>query len=147
MISMKLHGFAEMRAIIQNAPAEVIEAADVEFARGARMVRDDMKNSIETGARSGRMYGDHQASAPGEPPANLTGALVASIDDVRNGTLSYSVHAAADHARPLELGTHKMAARPFMVPALERNTGAIYRNVKAACARALEKLKRKGKKK
>ena len=67
---------------------------------------------------SGRMYGSHQASAPGQPPAVDTGAYRASWTHRALG-LSVSMYpdlpAGDDPAGLggwLEYGTSKMAARP-----------------------------------
>jgi len=60
-------------------------------------------------------------SAPGEPPKRVTGALLDSIDyQVEPGRDQVAVYvgAAVQHALYLEFGTSKMAARPFMRPAV-----------------------------
>jgi len=62
----------------------------------------------------------HRASAPGEPPTIDTGNLVNSIRTTKLERYRYAVTASAEYARHLEYGTYKMAARPFMRPALER---------------------------
>lgn len=78
--------------------------------------------SITSGGRSGKIVKGvlrkrYQASAPGEPPAYDTEYLHNSIRTERTGPLT-AVSAANDpKAAPLEFGTSKMAARPFMQPA------------------------------
>lgn len=69
-------------------------------------------------AKSGAMYGDHQASAPGEAPAIDTGVLAASIQTEISGTEG-QVFTNAEYAEFLEFGTVRMAARPYMTPAAE----------------------------
>ena len=59
----------------------------------------------------------HQASAPGEPPAIDTGALVNSIKAERVGTTDARTFTNNEQAPHLEYGTVKMPARPFMTPA------------------------------
>lgn len=75
---------------------------------------------------SGRMYPrgktrSHRASAPGEAPASDTGRLLGSLNTEtrreRDAVVGV-VSATAEYALPLELGTEKIAARPFMVPSL-----------------------------
>lgn len=65
----------------------------------------------------------HQASAPGESPANDTGNLLGSISVVQNedqgGVLSSAVVVRATYANALEYGTRKMAERPFVQPTAE----------------------------
>lgn len=61
----------------------------------------------------------HRASAPGESPAIDTGALVNSIQSRQLGPMQWAVVAGTEYAKPLEYGTAKMAARPFMRPAAD----------------------------
>jgi hypothetical protein len=57
-------------------------------------------------------------SAPGQPPGVDTGTLRASISTQATGVLSGEVYTTVDYAPPLEYGTSRMAARPFMMPGL-----------------------------
>lgn len=85
---------------------------------------------------TGRLYQrgktvEHRASAPGEPPAPDTGRLRASVssevvrglDDVTGYVVVNTEYAAA-----LELGTEKMAARPYL-SRIPREHGARLRTV------------------
>ncbi|HBV11773.1 MAG TPA: hypothetical protein DEB60_01415 [Brevundimonas sp.] len=68
---------------------------------------------------TGRIYGKHQASAPGEPPAVDTGRLrnatQADTQVRRDGDdIVGRVVANVDYARALEVGTERMAPRPFL---------------------------------
>ena len=59
-------------------------------------------------------------SAPGEPPARVTGELLDSVAyevlETEKG-LSVTVGTAAPYALALEYGTRRMAPRPFLRPA------------------------------
>lgn len=71
---------------------------------------------------TGRRYGRHRASAPGNPPAPDTGRLRASISREvgKVGTVLVArVGTDVAYGRYLELGTSRMAARPFLRPALD----------------------------
>lgn len=72
-------------------------------------------------AKSGRMYGDHQASAPGESPAVDTSNLINSIQTDMDGTEG-TVYTNAEYAEIMEFGAPmaNIAPRPFMAPAAER---------------------------
>lgn len=70
-------------------------------------------------AKSGRMYGAHRASAPGESPAVDTGALKASIAVEMDTPVRAIVNVGAEYGLYLELGTRWMAARPFLRPAVQ----------------------------
>lgn len=69
--------------------------------------------------KTGKMYGRHQASAPGEPPAIDTGTLQGSGGFRKIGPLKYEVYFSVKYARDLELGTRNIAPRPFVAPAFE----------------------------
>lgn len=103
-----------------------------------------IKRSMREG--TGRIYGRHQASAPGEPPAPDTGRLRASIstnwtgspmsrgivlgrakveDGVgrpgsKRGMFTVVVGTNVEYANHLEMGTIKMAPRPFLRPAFDQ---------------------------
>lgn len=81
----------------------------------------DIETRVKTemaGPKSGRMYGGHQASAPGEAPAVDTGALISSVQTDVQGTEG-SVYTNMEYAPYLEYGTSQMAPRPFFTPAAE----------------------------
>jgi HK97 gp10 family phage protein len=78
-----------------------------------------MKKRIKTGAKSGKTYGNHTSSAPGQSPANWTGELVNSISAINEGKNS-KVIVNANYAEFLELGTSKMRARPFILPSIQK---------------------------
>lgn len=103
-------------------------------------LEDEARSRILTGAKTGRLYHRsnprrlHQASAPGQSPANDSGKLAASIEadvDPKEFNLNLSAGAAA---KELEYGTHKMAPRPFLVPTIlafrRRFADAIYNQIK-----------------
>lgn len=70
------------------------------------------------GAVVGYMF--HRASAPGDPPATDTGFLVNSIQAELNGPGDIgTIEVGALYGAFLEVGTGDMAARPFMVPAID----------------------------
>lgn len=62
----------------------------------------------------------HRASAPGQPPAEDSGRLYRDITVRRMSKGNYRVRFGAGHAGYLEVGTGRMRARPFVVPAIER---------------------------
>lgn len=102
--------------------------------RAGNLVRNTAVESINQGAKSGIIYEKynprrtHRASAAGEPPATDTGFLVQNIVlDIDNNGLGANVESRADYSEALEFGTSKMAARPFMQPALEENKPKIRR--------------------
>ena len=92
------------------------------------LVRNTAITSIQSGAKSGVMYGKHQASAPGQAPATDTGFLQSNIVlNINASGLVANVESRASYSKFLEFGTVKMKARPFMFPALEENKPKIRR--------------------
>ena len=129
MIKNKKQFFKVLEQRLIDAPEINIRRAL--FKSGAA-VRNTAVESIAQSPKTGRTYtrGNivHQASAAGEPPATDTGRLVNSIyHDVENRgrEIIGIVGAGVDYAIHLEFGTSKMAARPFLQPALRNNAKTI----------------------
>ena len=105
----------EFLKLIDDANKITEEAAD-------KMAKE-MKKSILSGAKSGRQYyvngARHTASAPGQPPANVTGDLVRSIKVTKERNKS-TINISKNYAIFLEFGTSKMRPRPFIIPAFMR---------------------------
>jgi HK97 gp10 family phage protein len=81
---------------------------------GADKVRVEARRLIADGAIQGA---GHQPSAPGEPPNWEFGDLANGITTRKVGPMQAHTASEAPHSDPLENGTSKMAARPFMSPA------------------------------
>jgi len=95
----------------------------------ARALKWRINNLITTGSRSGRMYGSHQASAPGEPPARLSGNLAKSIKIQRVNQYATAVRVTEEYAIFLEYGTGKIEPRPFMTVAATLAQKAMSRRI------------------
>ena len=94
------------------------------------------KESMQ-GPKSGRLYERaggrmHQASAPGEAPAIDLGLLANSIQTKLESDLSGIVYTNTAYAEPLEFGSIKMAARPFMTPAAVKSWDGFIDGIKGA---------------
>jgi len=87
----------------------------------------DARDSIRKRPKSGRTYiinnRRHRASAPGEPPANLTGLLARSINFRVQGWSKMEIGADTPYARALELGNPKgnLEPRPYLIAAINKN--------------------------
>lgn len=84
---------------------------------------NDIKLKFNTGPR-GRMYVRgkrkvHYASTAGNPPNVDMGTLRASIRAIRKGNLHYWVADGTDYGMALEMGTTRIAPRPFVRPVFE----------------------------
>lgn len=80
----------------------------------------DAEFSITAGSVSGK---NHFPSKPGEPPnadtRHLDTNIETKLEDTYHPRVTVTSH--AEYSAALEYGTEKMAARPFMRPALEKN--------------------------
>lgn len=91
--------------------------------QAGEVVREEAVASIRDGSIMGL---GHIPSSPGEPPNADTGNLDKSIDVVVSKTgKSIRVEAKAEYAAALEFGTSRVAARPFMRPALLKHRNRI----------------------
>lgn len=94
---------------------------------GVLVIEGEIRRIIQSSPASGRVYkrGNvlHRASAPGEPPAIDTATLLNSISsEVTSQKPRRAVAITGpntEYAAPLELGTSRMAARPYMRPAAD----------------------------
>lgn len=122
-----------LRRLRQMYGERVIREVGAAIYAAADYIRTEAALSITRGSVSGR---GHVASKPGEPPNRDTGHLDSSIVVTRTGPVSASISANAPHAKPLEFGTSKMAARPFMRPAASRGRRVVTDLVTKAIQRA-----------
>lgn len=117
---------------IEKATSRVIRAFAFDVVgRMKRSFREPKTGRVYKVTRTGR---PHQASAPGQAPAVLTGFLTNSILTDFPKPTEATITIGAEYAAYLEKGTGRMAARPFVAPALtgalaELNSGGIVRGI------------------
>lgn len=117
-LDIKAEGVDELIAELREYEDEVGDALAVTINKYAT----DMERHIRTlisKPGSGRVYGKHRASAPGEPPATDTGDLISSIRSSIQPTEA-TIVADEKYAIWLEAGTSKMKPRPFFDPTVEK---------------------------
>lgn len=127
--NLDITGFSEVMECFADLPNK----ANASIARTSNFVAQStvqrVKDKIRSGARSGHIYSfggvPHQASAPGEPPADLSGVLAESYRWTRmtdRPGSSASAGSNLDYATLLEFGGINdrgqfVAARPVLFPA------------------------------
>lgn len=113
---------------IQNAPNATMQGIRRAFYFIGKDLTKTARRSIIDPPKTGRVYKRttksgrrrrHRASAPGEPPANMTGTLQKSINFLVKGSDQLEFGANAEYAGFLELGTRKMAKREYLIRAIE----------------------------
>lgn len=129
-INVRLTGSDELLKKLEKLSEDYRRELKASLTAAAMSIDNDAKQSIQRGSKTGRWYGNHRASAPGEAPATMTGRLVNSIEfDVDDQTLEAVIGTNLDYGRYLELGTVDIAPRPWLFPAFEQNRDRFIRDV------------------
>lgn len=136
----------EMKIVFNRFPilgTQAVLAADKVCKRTAFSIVARSKVLMATSPKSGRVYmkgkkGDiqHQASAPGEPPAVDTSNLINSGFVDPKALALYECGFSTPYAEPLEYGTPTVAARPYLRPSVEEHRAGFDRDI----AKAVEGL-------
>jgi HK97 gp10 family phage protein len=144
MTSIKLSvvGLDELTATL----AQYGQRAEKEISNVVRITAFDVEadaiKSIQRGTKSGRTYEKfkprrtHRASAPGEAPAGDTGDLARRITAEKERELQWSVGTDLPYGRFLEFGTMKIAERPWLRPAIEKNRALFRKRIVVAIEKA-----------
>lgn len=129
MITNKEEFFRRIEKRFGKLPEKNAERA---CFKAANLVKNTALESILSGAKNGRAYKVggvvRIASAPAQAPANQTGRLAGSLSarTEKQGKVVFGIASAStEYAAMLEFGTQKMAARPYMQPALDQNAEKI----------------------
>jgi HK97 gp10 family phage protein len=130
---------------IKNTPHLTRRGIRAAFFRLGNDLVEEARKSILQGPKTGKIRRikrkRHQASAPGEAPANLSGLLKRSIAYQQRGGDQMVFGARTDYAPFLELGTRRIAERPFLIASVDKNN----RNARDHFEREIEnELKRGG---
>jgi len=121
---LKRH-LARIDRITRKAPAD----ADKALMAGGRRVAKTTRDSILADSISGP---GHIPSKPGEPPNADTHVLDRSIHTDRIAPYKVDMIEDAPYAVALEYGTLRMAARPHVRPAVQRERAALIAGIVAA---------------
>lgn len=137
--NIKIDGIGDLVKKLQDLGASAEQMSKACLA-GALTLESGVKASMQSshGGRSYQRGGKvHVASAPGQPPAIDYGFLINSIhsEEEKDGA---TVATNAEAAVPLEFGTAKMAARPFMRPGVDNNREAILSAIEVTARRLIE---------
>jgi len=99
--------------------ADAERAAKQVVKRTTMAINAHAKNSMAQ-QKSGKTYGKHQASAPGEAPAVDMGLLMNSLsEEYEAGGLTGVAFTNVMYAEILEYGGKKMRPRPYYLPAAQ----------------------------
>ena len=144
-LTMEIRGLDEfMRRLASLSTVTRDETIGTALLAGALVLEGYAKAAIANPPKSGKIYMHgkvaHQASAPGEAPATDIGQLYDSFSTKRDGAEA-RVDVHSEYAEALEFGSSKMAARPYLRPAMDEHKDAIIEavasNFEAAIQRAM----------
>lgn len=113
----------------------VREVGKALFAAG-ELIAVEAQVSITAGAVSGKK---HVASSPGQAPNQDTGTLAGNIETNQIAPLIVEVSSNAPYAAPLEFGTSRMEARPYMAPARDAKRPEVEQLVRRGVDAAVRK--------
>ena len=145
-----------MLKVIDNTAFLVMDKAIFNTKEGIRRglldvgpeIEREVVRLIKSPPKTGRLYlrggRIHQASAPGEAPANLTGTLAESVSfEVSSPTQLIIGDRAriADYGGYLEFGTSRMAPRPHLKPGALSKAREVEQAVVRGVARELGKIR------
>lgn len=114
-------------SLIDSSVTRNLKKLDANTKTGIRkaflLIGEDLKkasvNFVKNPPKTGIIYGRHQASAPGESPANRTGRLATSINFKDHSFNSLDFGADAPYSGFLEKGTAKIKPRPYLTRAIK----------------------------
>lgn len=121
--SVSVEGALSVKQAIQRFDDDSIKMIQGVIDSSAQNIRNHAIRSIKNSPATGRTYKrgsvSHTASSAGNPPVTDEGNLVKSIS-ASVGNLEAEIGAYEPYSSFLEFGTRRMAARPFMFPAMEQ---------------------------
>lgn len=126
-LSMQVFGLDAIRSKLDGTAKNRMERMRKAGRKAAYVVDAEVKKMILESVPAGKMYGTHQASAPGQPPAVDTGALLGSIRVEFPDDNTSKIIAGTPYAAALEFGRDdgSIAERPFMRPGFANAKPAI----------------------
>lgn len=134
MTGSRIRGGKAHLARLRKLEKDTIRFVGKALFAGGESIQIEAQLSITQGAVSGK---NHVPSKPGEPPNQDTGVLSGNIETVQKGPLLVEVSSNAPYSTPLEFGTSKMAARPFMRPARDKKRAEVVALVERAVSQAV----------
>lgn len=134
---VKIAGTISVKARIRSINGdEAIREIGKALYVAADHIKQTAQHSITEGSISGK---GHIPSAPGQPPNADTHNLDRQIEAELVQPLKAIVSSNARYAAALEFGTSKMAPRPYMMPAAQRERPNVTKLVQQAINRVTRK--------
>lgn len=122
-VTAQIKGIDRLRTRLMRMQSNITNQTQREMVGIITDMDRDVKETIQRGSRTGRIYGKHQASAPGEPPKSDTGILASSFLFYTKATKRQvigTIENIAEYAKYLEFKPKSSGGRPFMRPLYNR---------------------------
>jgi HK97 gp10 family phage protein len=122
----------------ENIAANTRFGVEKALWQSGKDIQAEFSRQVLAKDKSGRLYirrirggtrRRHRASAPGETPANRTGAYRKGISFTVDGAHQLTVGNTEEHALFLEVGTSRMQARPGLRNSIRSSERDIIRNL------------------
>lgn len=117
-MAIEISGMEGIQAVLGRYAEAAADKLSQGIAEGCKIVEDEAKTLCPVSTEKTRPGGPH-------------GELRASITSQTDG-LEGTVGSNKEYAAHVEFGTHKMAAQPYLVPALISKADDVVETVKAA---------------
>lgn len=105
-----------LKITVQDKTPELFQKLEAGIGRfvvkGAHYIKGQLQADMAK-PKSGKLYGRHRASAPGESPAVDSSNLITSIAVIMENLLEAKIGTPVEYSIWLEDGTSRMAARPL----------------------------------
>lgn len=134
-MTVRMNSSAIAERLRKAATKALVQSTELVRTEAVRLILDTPK----TGHTYRRRGTEHQASAPGEPPASDTGRLVNGIrTEYDFNTMTGKVVSGEAYGAHLEYGTQTIEPRPFLRPALVNKRQEIEQIVRSAIREAMK---------
>lgn len=158
VITVQVLGKSEFRKAMKGVGSETKKALDGLIDEAVLQIHGIAVKSIYAGGKTGKIYTrgrkTHQASAPGQAPANDSGHLgsnirIASLKSQKPDQPAM-VASNAKYSRPLEEGSRgrkgrpPTKARPFMKPAFDKVVPDLRKKLQETVKTGMKKGRDKG---
>ena len=135
---VELLGFTELAKKLRLAPKIFDKWTEIALRRATLLVLRDAKKDAP-------VHGGHRSFSPGKKAAGRQGgtlrrSIIQEVEKIGAFVWQGTVGPTVDYGKYVELGTDKMAARPYLYPALDRNREAIERIFRECYNEAIQEL-------
>lgn len=142
-ITLEVVGYDDVMRRLGKLPKVVNDEMKKGILDSARVIAIEARDLIQNSKPTGELQSDGtRASAPGDPPANRTGALIRTIKAYPGKGISAIVASNDAGAAALEYGRKGAEARPFIRAAATKSYQQVMGYLNLAFRRGIEKATR-----